>query len=94
MRKTQSLVIILVIYVSKMWGRILKVRFNVVTIFCHCGTPIQPLIMKEKKGHIQEIFSTVILLNLNMFFSARNKLVKIARIPEKVMTEKLSFFSA
>ena len=36
----------------------------------------------------------IILLNLNMFSSARNKLVKIARILLEVMTEKLSVSSA
>ena len=63
------------------------------SISWHCGTPIHPLITK-KKNHIQEIFSMLILLNLNICLSARNKLVKIARIPLKVMTEKLSIFLA
>ena len=86
----QSQPIIFAIYVSKMWGGIPKVRFNIVRISCHFGTPIHPFIMKEKKKHKQELFSLVILLNLNMFFSTRNKLVKIVRILLEVMAEKLS----
>ena len=43
---------------------------------------------------MQEICLTALFLNLNMFFSARNKPAKIVRIPLEVMIEKLTFSSA
>lgn len=60
-------------------------------ISCHCVTPIYSLITREKKEQIQEIFSTVILLNFNMLFLARNKTVKIATILLEVRLKDYQF---
>ena len=51
--------------------------------------------MKEKNEHIQEIFLLLFyILNVMLFFSARNNPTKIARISLTVMNEKLVVSSA